>query len=249
MLETARLSSFAGRLVMPARRLDHSILRSDLHLHTTFTDGRSTVLEMLQAAARQGLQTVAFTEHVRRGITWFEGFREQVQRDRLGFPDLEVLVGIEAKAFDCHGGLDADPALIAQADLVLGAFHNYPDRRGGFVPATALSAEEAAELEFEASWALLDHPEVDVLAHPGALTRKFFGEFPEPYLRELVEKAAARGRAIELNGEYNSPEQLGRLITWCREADAWVTLGSNAHHASEVGRIAALVTEVEGYVH
>jgi histidinol phosphatase-like PHP family hydrolase len=203
---------------------------------------------MLQAAERQGLRTVAFTEHVRRGITWFDGFRDQVRRDRRDFSRLEVLVGIEAKALDCHGGLDADAELIAMADLVLGAFHNYPDRHGGFQSAAALNSEQAARLEFEASWALLDHPEVDVLAHPGAMTRKFFGDFPEAYLRQLVRKAAKQGRAIELNGEYNSPKQLGSLISWCQEEDAWVTLGSNAHHASEVGRIAALVTEVGGYV-
>lgn len=249
MLATARLSRFAGHLVLPASALDRGDHRHDLHLHTTFTDGRSTVLEMLRAAQCEGLRTVAFTEHVRRGITWFDAFREQVRCDRAAFPLLQVLVGIEAKALDCQGGLDADADLIARADLVLGAFHNYPDRQGGFQPASALSAEEAAGLEFEASSALIDHPEVDVLAHPGALTRKFFGDFPEAYTRRLVEKAARRGKAVELNGEYNTPSQLGSLISWCREADAWVTLGSNAHHASEVGRIAALVKEVGAHVH
>lgn len=248
MLATARLARFAGHLVLPARHLAPGDLRQDLHLHTTFTDGRSTILEMLRAAQGEGLRTVAFTEHVRRGIAWFGDFREQVRRDRVAFPRLQVLVGIEAKALDCQGGLDADAALIAQADLVLGAFHNYPDGQGGFQPATALSFEEAARLEFEASWALLDHPEVDVLAHPGAMTRKFFGTFPEAYLRRLVLKAARRGKAIELNGEYNTPSQLAQLLSWCRKANAWVTLGSNAHHASEVGRITALVTEVGDHV-
>lgn len=243
MLATPRLRRLAGRLVFPARALPEAAFGTDAHLHTDYTDGRSPLAAMLQAAADAGLTAVAFTEHVRRGVDWFAGFCEDVAQQRAAFAPLEVLVGLEAKALDEDGALDADEAQIARAELVLGAFHNYPDGRGGFCDASGLDAREAALCEFRASWSLLAHAELDVLAHPGALTRRRFGAFPDAYMRQLVRKAARERKAIELNGEYMAPAELGRMIAWCREEDAWVTLGSNAHHASEVGRIGRLARE------
>ncbi|HEY9722883.1 MAG TPA: PHP domain-containing protein [Oscillatoriaceae cyanobacterium] len=243
MFATPRLARLAGRRVFPARALPDSAYDTDLHLHTDYTDGRSTIAEMLAAASAAGLAAVAFTEHVRRGADWFPGFYDEVQRQAEAFSGLDVLIGIEAKALDEEGALDADWPLIERAELVLGAFHNYPDGRGGFCDPAELSAREAALCEFRASWGLLAHPDVDVLAHPGALTRRRFGEFPDAYTRQLVRKAVRERKAIELNGEYATPADLSRMLAWCREEDAWVTLGSNAHHASEVGRIGRMVQE------
>jgi len=245
-LATPRLRRLAHAGIYPARSLDRRALGTDLHLHTTYTDGRSSLAEMLAAAPP--LATIAFTEHVRRGITWFDSFQRDVACQARAYPHLQVLVGIEAKALDVSGALDADPSLVEQVELVLGAFHNYPDLAGGFISAHEISAEQAAEREFQASCGLLDHPDVDILAHPGALTRKHFGSFPAAYLQELVHKAARVGRAIELNGEYTSTEELEALLRLCQDANAWVSLGSNAHHATEVGRIARRLKELE-YVH
>ncbi|MDB5097199.1 MAG: putative hydrolase [Cyanobacteria bacterium RYN_339] len=244
MLATQRLERLAGELVFQAMSLPDEEYLTDLHLHTDYTDGRSGVAAMLDAAVAAGLRAVAFTEHVRRGVAWLPTFHAEVRRERATRPGLRVLVGIEAKALDLYGGLDADEEAIASADLVLGAFHNYPDGLGGFVSPRELDATTAAKREYEASWALLEHAEVDVLAHPGALTRKKFGSFPDELTRQLVRKAGRQGRAIELNGEYADADALAALLRWCREEDVWVTLGSNAHHADEVGRIGRMVKEV-----
>jgi putative hydrolase len=247
MLATPRLSRLAGEMVFPARSLPTAAFQTDLHLHTDFTDGRSSVGARLDAAIAADLRAVAFTEHVRRGVTWLDGFHAEVRKQRASRPGLRVLVGIEAKALDLYGSLDADPDAIEASDLVLGAFHNYPNGLGGFVDPHELGHALAARREYEASWALLEHSEVDVLAHPGALTRKTFGSFPPEFTRQLVRKAARQGRAIELNGEYADAGQLAQLLRWCREEDCWVTLGSNAHHADEVGRIGRMVMEVRAH--
>lgn len=242
-LSTPRLHRLAHVAVFPAAELTAEALNTDLHLHTSYTDGRSSISEMLAAASAAGLSLAGFTEHVRRGIDWFDQFTADVRLEACRYPGLRVVIGLEAKAIDLEGRLDADPATIARAEIVLGAFHNYPDGRGGYVPATELTAEQAAEIEFHALWELLDHREVDVLAHPGALTRRHFGSFPEEGLRLLVWKAARNGRAVELNGEYTPPDEFERLLRWCSDEGAWVSLGSNAHHASEVGRIGQLLED------
>lgn len=242
-LSTPRLRRLARAAIFPAEELESRALRTDLHMHTRFTDGQCTIAEMLAAAKAADLALVAFTEHVRLGIDWFEGFYAEVRREASAHPAMRVLIGIEAKAFDLEGGLDADEVTLRRAEVVLGACHHYPDGRGGFVAAGDLTAVQAAELEFQTLWGLLDHPELDVLAHPGALTRKHFGVFPEEGLRLLVWKAARNGRAVELNGEYTPPDGFERMLAWCRQEGAWVSLGSNAHRADEVGRIGRLLKE------
>lgn len=244
MLSTERLQRLAFRHVFPARELAGRALTSDLHLHTTFTDGRSTVEEMLQAAAECGLQAVAFTEHVRRGCDWYPRLEAELETARARFPDIEILAGIEAKAFDRAGGLDADPELAAHVDIVLGAFHSYPDGQGGTLREAAIRGEEAAWIEAEATLALLENPLVDVIAHPGAMTRRFFGSFPHDLVRQIVRKAARLGKAVELNGEYCGTDELAWLLRCSAQENAWVTLGSNAHHTSEVGRIVQMISEV-----
>lgn len=242
MLATPRLRKHAGFLAIPARLLYESVPRIDLHLHTDFTDGKSSIREMFAAARREELEIIGFTEHVRRGVEWFQGFQHAVSRERGDFSEIGVVIGIEAKALDCKGNLDADPSIIAQADIVLGAVHAFPDMRGGFFE--PVDFETAALIEYETSMGLLEHSEIDILAHPGALTTQRFGGYPDTYLREIIQKAAETGHAIELNGEYFNSKQLSMVLDECRRVNAWITLGSNAHHASEVGRIQTRIREV-----
>jgi histidinol phosphatase-like PHP family hydrolase len=84
--------------------------------------------------------------------------------------------------------------------------------------------------------AVLDNPSVDILGHPFGISRSRFKKDPsEDQFRIVIEKAAARRIAFEINSQYHSnPRELAR---WCHEAGALVSLGSNAHRACEVGDI------------
>src|SRR5204863_10063260 len=55
--------ALAGRL---PKLLEVDDLRGDLHMHTTATDGRATLEEMVEAARRRGYEYVAITDHSKR---------------------------------------------------------------------------------------------------------------------------------------------------------------------------------------
>lgn len=61
---------------------------ADLHLHTTFSDGRFTPSELVDAAALAGLRAIAVTDHDHTG--GLPEARERAERYRL-----EVLTGVE----------------------------------------------------------------------------------------------------------------------------------------------------------
>jgi len=58
------------------RSLKPELVNVELQVHTTWTDGRSTIAE------QRGLATIAFTEHVRRDTNWFVGFAVAVREAR-----------------------------------------------------------------------------------------------------------------------------------------------------------------------
>jgi histidinol phosphatase-like PHP family hydrolase len=77
---------------------------------------------------------------------------------------------------------------------------------------------------------------VDILGHPfGMCYRRFKLTPPEDKFHALIEKAAKTGVALEINPQYQ-PDPW-RLIEWCRQGGARISLGSNAHSTTTVGRI------------
>ena len=64
----------------------------DLHLHTLASDGRLTPTELVSLAARQGLKTVAITDH-----DTTDGLAEAFEAAK-NFPSLRIIPGIELSA-------------------------------------------------------------------------------------------------------------------------------------------------------
>ena len=213
----------------------------DLHLHTTFTDGKASISAMIEAAEERGLAAIAITEHVRASSDWLPHFWAAIEQARVLVNGMAVYHGIETKALDFTGTLDATPEMLERAELVLGAVHRYPDGRGGTCSWASLSPDEGAEIEYRAALGLIRNPQVDVLAHPGGVYELKFGPFPRSYLEEIVATAARHGVAIEINARYC--RDIPGLLALCRQHGALVSLGSDAHSPSEVGLIVTRLRE------
>ena len=100
----------------------------DLHIHSTFSDGRGTVRQNLEAARCVGLERIACVDHVRRDTDWVPAFVHHVRSVARDYP-LEVLIGVEAKLLDGGGAVDLPPVL-SGVDRVYIADHQFPVRGG-----------------------------------------------------------------------------------------------------------------------
>lgn len=216
------------------RELDRARINVDLQVHTTWTDGRASVEEMLDTATARGLGTVAITEHVRRDTDWFPGFAGHVRRAAKARPGVEVLVGCEAKALDTDGSLDASDELRAQCDLVLGSVHRFPDGHGGLLDFKALDHAKCAQMECELTLGLLRAAPIDILAHPAGMTQRRFGSFPASLFRRMLEASLERGIAVEINSSYLA--DVPGFLALCEEINPFVSVGSDAHRTEELGR-------------
>ena len=227
-VEFSRFSELHGRY-----------LNRDLHVHTSRTDGENTTVEMVEAARRCGLSEIAVTDHVRRSSDWFADHARDIRAQSSA--DLAVAVGLETKILDADGTLDATPEMLAEADLVLGSVHRFPDGAGGLLEFATLSPQQIIETETSMALALVRSSAIDVLAHPGGMSQRWTGSFPESHYRVILEEAKRRAVAVELSSSYIA--DLRSFMELCREVDPLVSVGSDAHRVGDVGRCRDLVRE------
>ncbi|WP_026622524.1 PHP domain-containing protein [Ensifer sp. WSM1721] len=216
------------------RELSREQLNVELQVHTNWTDGQATTLEIVQAAHERGLAALAFTEHVREETSWFPDFKVEVLSAARRFEDLRVYVGCETKAMDDNGRLDVSQSVLDLCDIVLGVVHRLPDGQGGYLDFKQLSFDETAEIEFRLSMGMIATAPIDVLGHPGGMSLRRHGRFPERYFRALMTATLERGIAIEINSSYLV--DMPAFLTLCEEINPFVSIGSDAHKLSELGR-------------
>ena len=120
-----------------------------------------------------------------------------------------------------------------EAEWVIGTVHTYPKDGGGFLSFKDLTRDEALRAELRALNGLASNPSIDVIGHPGGTYFKRYGGFPVELMEPMFRKAKANGIAVELNGRYLW--DLEGMIELLASVDPLVSLGSDAHDASEVG--------------
>jgi DNA polymerase (family 10) len=165
-------------------------LVGDLHMHTTASDGKATLREMVVAAIDRGLKYIAITDHSPRvsmanGLTP-ERLRQQwdeIDRLKTEFDDFSILKGIECDILE-KGGMDLPDDVLAEADWVVASVH--------------YGQQQPREQITDRMLGALENPHVSIIAHP---TGRLIGR-REPYAVDLeaVFKAAARnGKLMEIN--------------------------------------------------
>lgn len=219
------------------RREGVKIPRHDLHLHTDFTDGKPTIRQYLDRAIALGLEHIGFPEHCNLKTTWLTTFVPALLAERKREEGrLIVHWGIEAKG-NAEGALAAKPEMLEAAEYVFGAFHSslttvsFPD----------LPHDEAIEMEHKVICAMLRARSCHAVAHPGGLSQKYHGDFPDTLFDEQAKLAAANDVALELNPGYGA--DIEKQIDVCIRHGCKVVLGSNAHAIDELGLVVRRLEE------
>jgi len=228
------------------RELDASAINVELQMHTVWTDGKATAKAVAREARERGLETIAFTEHVRRDTDWLAAFVDEIRDIAAGLPDMTILAGLEAKILNTDGDFDAAAEHLALSDIVLGSVHRFPDGRGGYLDFAKLDPTAFAWIEAELSLALLRHAPIDVLAHPaGMYQRRLQKPFPEELYQRLFQAALDRDIAIEINSSYLiDPDRFLRLL---EAQNPYVSIGSDVHELDHVGRCRDLLMSHFGW--
>ena len=211
-------------------------LRGDLHLHSDWSDGGSPIDEMARTAAELGHAYAALTDHsprltVARGLTP-ERLRRQLDVVRevgARYAPFRLLTGIEVDVLS-DGGLDQEPALLDELDVVVASVHS--ELR---MPADAMTRRMLRAIE---------NPHTDVLGHctgryvvdreflsgRSGQTRSGKARPESQFDAERVFAACAEhGVAVEVNSRPERLDPPRRLLRLAVDAGCLFAIDTDAH--------------------
>jgi DNA polymerase (family 10) len=201
-------------------------LRGDLHMHTTATDGRASLEDMVQGARKKGYAYIAITDHSKR-VTMAHGLdarrlRQQWRAiDRLAdkVKGITILKGIELDILH-DGTLDLPDDVLAEADWVVASLHYNQNQPRAQITKRLLNA--------------IRHPHVHAIGHPtGRLIGKRKGYDLD--LHAVVQAAADFGCLLEVNSQ---PERLDlddAALMAAKDRGVRFVIDTDAHSVEELG--------------
>lgn len=209
------------------RVVDSTDIRGDLHMHSTFSDGRDSCEAMAAGCAALGYEYIAFTDHSWRaaagGTLSYEDIalqREELDGLRDRFPRMTILHGVEVDIMP-DGRLDFEDEVLAQFDVVLASLHDRADHDGARLTRRSLSA--------------IRHPLVNILCHPANQMPGRSSGYAMDF-NAIYAAAAETGTALEIDG---SPSHLDLDADRARAAVAagvTISIDSDCHKVEALGR-------------
>jgi DNA polymerase (family 10) len=199
---------------------------AELHTHSTWSDGRATILEMAEAAIARGLRILAVTDHsvsltIGNGLSIerLMGQREEIKAARQEVGDkLLILHGTEME-IKADGSLDFPDEVIAGLDIVIASLH--------------VSMRQPREQVTERMLTAIRNPHVDIIAHP---TNRLIPDRAGSDLDMdvIFEAAAEHGTALEINA---NPQRLDLDDIHTRRAIELgipITINTDAHRPEQL---------------
>lgn len=170
--------------------VDLKDLRGDLHVHSSWSDGRASIQEMAEAALVLGYEYIAICDHspsigIAGGLVpeKLEQKIEAVAAANEALEGITVLMGTEVD-IKADGGLDYPDELLARCDVVVASVHMGQQQAERAITGRLISA--------------IENKNVDIIGHP---TGRIINQ-REPYgldLQAVLEAAARNGTALEIN--------------------------------------------------
>ncbi len=187
--------------------LQTAALKAELHSHTTWSDGVSSIREMAQAARLRGLNVLAITDHsaslgIAGGLTAADLLKQRVEIDQVQKEmgsEILLLQGAEVE-IKADGTLDYPDEVLARLDIGIASLH--------------VSLRQPRNEITERLLKAMRNPQVDIIGHPtGRLLPNREGADLD--MDAVLQTAKEHGLALEINA---NPARLDLDEVYARRA-------------------------------
>lgn len=203
-------------------------LRGTFHVHTTFSDGRNTMEEMLSAAHGRGWDYVGISDHSKAayyagglGEDKLKMQQAEITRQEKNFKPMRVFRGTEADILP-DGTMDYGDKILAKFDFVVASVHSQ----------FQMDIDQMTERMLRA----LDDPHVTFLGHMTGRKLLARDGYRVHYDR-IFDRAAERGVIIEINGNPNRLDVDWRHIRNALDRGVTFSIHPDAHSISEYNAV------------
>jgi DNA polymerase (family 10) len=215
-------------------------IRSDLHMHTVWSDGKFTVREMAEAAIARGRQYICITDHS-KGATIANGLtverlmqqHEEIVKADADLRPFRVFHGTEME-IRADGELDFPDEVLEKLDFVVASLHQGLRQPREQVTARILNA--------------INNPHVDLIGHPRG--QLILERDPADLDMEAVFAAAKKsGIALEINANPHRLDLEASLARRAVEMGIPICIDTDAHAIDQMDLLRyGIMTARRGWV-
>ena len=210
-------------------------IKSDLQVHSNWTDGSNTIEEIAEAAESLGYQYIAVTDHTKdlamtRGSDEKRLLKQMAEIDKINKKfearnskhetnsKFKILKGAEVNIRK-DGSLDIKDEVLAKLDVVGAAIHSYFN----------LTKDEQTKRLIHA----MENSHVDIIFHP---TGRLIHERPgiELDMDAIFEAAKRTGTCLEINAYPNRLDLNDDAIRHSQKMGIKLSIGTDAHSTAEL---------------
>jgi DNA polymerase (family X) len=244
-ITTTTKTSFIKRHSRLPKLIDYEIgnnnsLKGDLQMHTNWTDGNNSILEMAEAAKKVGLEYIAITDHskslgIAGGLHEEDFARQSKEIEKVNAtihmnndystdhkdkakPTIKVLKGVEVNILK-DGSLDLKNNILKEFDVVGASIHSYFN----------LPREEQTKRLISAMY----NPHVDIIYHPtGRIINR-----REPYdidIEQIIHTAKDTNTTLEVDSYPDRLDLKDEYIRIAIENGCKICIDSDAHDKSHL---------------
>ena len=195
-------------------------IQGDLHMHSTWSDGKASVEEMARACQARGYRYLAMSDHspalaMVGGITPERAVDQWEEIDRVqgGLDGITIFRSLEVDILR-DGSLDMTDEVLEALDLVLVSVHSLMEMDRVSMTDRVITA--------------IQHPQVDILAHP---TGRLLGR-REPFqleMEEVLQAARDLDVAVEINANPSRLDLNDVHAHRAKELGVKVCINTDAH--------------------
>ncbi|MBN2566048.1 MAG: DNA polymerase/3'-5' exonuclease PolX, partial [Candidatus Eisenbacteria bacterium] len=202
-----------------------SDIRGDLHAHSNYSDGHSTIEEVARAAKARGYQYVSINDHSRslgvaHGLSVERLMKqgEEIAEVNKRLKGITVLRGTEVDILS-DGTMDFPDEVLEELDVVVASIHSGFQQPQDRITGRILSA--------------IDNPHVDIIGHP---TGRLLGTRPayEVDLERVMKAAANTGTALEINAWHERLDLNDVNARRAAEMGVKVAISTDSHHVDQL---------------
>ena len=219
--ELRRTTEFANPI---EDKLPHLVeltdIRSDLHMHTNWSDGLNTIQEMVNQAKSLGYSHISITDHSKSSVVANgldpNRLRKQIEEVRIvnnRTDGITVLAGSEVDILK-NGDLDYDDELLAELDIVIASIHSNFE----------LSESQMTQRIIRA----IENPFTMMIGHP---TGRLLGSRPGYAfdLSAILDVAADCEVALEINASINRLDLEPDSVILAKQKGVQLSVNTDAH--------------------
>jgi DNA polymerase (family 10) len=216
----------AERKAFP-RLIHRDDIRGDLHLHTTYSDGRDTLPRMVDMAQALGYEYIAITDHSEHAgasrtvdADGLKRQREEIETVRAATQGLTIFHGLEVDILP-NGSLDCSDEVLATLDIVLASLHDSAGQGRVKLTRRYLGA--------------IRHPLVSVITHPANQVVGHRAGYDLDY-DAIYGAAVETGTALEVDGAPVHLDLCGERAREAARAGVTLVIDSDCHRARALDR-------------